>query len=324
MVTVSEMNVGVPAAGCPIATASPPNDGAKEGPHNQLDKVRDAGESELNPEACAITVIERRSDWRFVDAGEVWRYRELLCFLTWRDIKVRYKQTVLGAAWAVLQPLATMIVFSLFFGRLAEMQSGGVPYPLFVFAGLLPWFFFSNAITSAGSSVVGSNSLVTKVYFPRLIIPLGAVGASLVDFAIAFGMLLVLMLLYGVVPGWGLLLVPVVTSLLLVAATGVGTLLSALTVSYRDFRYIVPFMVQLWMFATPSIYMDANVAVNPRWHAVLPLNPAYGLIVNFRAAVLGDRLDLYALVVSALVSGGFVLIGCLYFRRVERSFADII
>jgi len=270
-----------------------------------------------------VTVIERKPGWRFIDFRELWRYRELLYFLTWRDIKVRYKQTVLGAAWAVLQPFATMVVFSMFFGRMAEMPAGGMPYPLFVFAGLLPWFFFANAITSASLSVVGSQNLVTKVYFPRLIIPLGAVGAGLVDFVIAFGMLLVMMAFYGVAPNWGLVLAPLVSFVLMIAATGIGTLLSALTVAYRDFRYVVSFMVQLWMFATPCVYMDAN-AVGPRWHAVLPLNPAYGLILNFRASVLGGPLDLYALTVSTVVSLGLLVVGCFYFRRVERGFADII
>jgi lipopolysaccharide transport system permease protein len=254
----------------------------------------------------------------------LWRYRELLYFLTWRDIKVRYKQTALGAAWAILQPFATMVVFSLFFGRLAEMPAGGAPYPLFVFAGLLPWFFFSNAITSASQSVVGSQNLVTKVYFPRLIIPLGAVGASLVDFAIGFAMLIALSFYYGVVPGFGLLLVPFLSLGLLVAATGVGTLLSALTVAYRDFRYVVPFMVQLWMFATPCIYLSAHAYGSPRWEAVLPFNPAYGWIANFRAAVLGGPYDLYSLSISTGMSVLLLVVGCLYFRRVERNFADII
>jgi lipopolysaccharide transport system permease protein len=271
-----------------------------------------------------VTVIERQPGWRFVDLGELWRYRELLFILAWRDVKVRYKQTVLGAAWALLQPLATVVVFSLFFRQAVEAPLGGVPYPLFVFAGVLPWFFFANAITSAGQSVVGSHSLVTKVYFPRLLIPTGAVGAPLVDFAVAFGLLLVMMLAYGMAPGWGLLLVPPLVLGLVVAALGAGTLLAALTVAYRDFRYVVPFMVQLWMFATPSIYMDAEAAFGPRWRAVLPLNPAYGLISNFRAAALGGTIDLYSLVTSGAVSLALLVLGCLYFRRVERGFADII
>jgi lipopolysaccharide transport system permease protein len=271
-----------------------------------------------------VTVIERKPGWRLVDVGELWRYRELLFFLTWRDVQVRYKQTVLGAAWAVLQPLATMIVFSMFFSRIAGVPTDGVPYPLFVFAGLLPWFFFSNAITSASQSVVGNQNLVTKIYFPRLIIPLAAVGASVVDFVVAFGMLLVLMLWYGVLPGVGILMVPALSLMLVIAALGVGTLLSALTVAYRDFRYVVPFMVQLWMFATPAIYLHADAVISPKWLPYLPLNPAYGLIANFRAAMLGGPFDWYALGVSSAVSVALFLLGCLYFRRVERSFADII
>jgi len=271
-----------------------------------------------------VTIIERRPGWKFVDLGELWRYRELLYFLIWRDVKVRYKQTVLGAAWAILQPLATMVVFSLFFGRLAEMPTGDVPYPLFAFAGLLPWTFFSNAISQAGVSVVGNQNLVTKVYFPRLFIPLGAIGAGVVDFVIAFGMLIVLMLWYGVMPGWGMLLVPLLTAGLVAATLGVGVFLSALTVAYRDFRYVVPFGVQLWLFATPCIYMRTETFLSPRWNAILPLNPAFGLISNFRAAALGEPLDAYSLGVSLGVAAVLLLGGCLYFRRVERSFADII
>jgi lipopolysaccharide transport system permease protein len=270
-----------------------------------------------------LTVIEARSGWRVIDVGEFWRYRELLAFLTWRDIKVRYKQTILGAAWAVLQPLATMVVFSLFFGRLAAAPSSGVPYPLFVFAGLLPWNLFANAIASAGQSVVGSQNLVTKVYFPRLIIPVAAVGAGLVDFAITVGVLVLLMLYFGVVPGLGFLLAFPVVLGLVAAALGVGVLLSALTVAYRDFRYVIPFLIQFWMFATPGIYMQLD-AVSPRWRALLPLNPAQGLIINFRLAVLGGPLDYYSLAVSGTIGMAMLFVGCLYFRRVERTFADII
>jgi lipopolysaccharide transport system permease protein len=270
-----------------------------------------------------VTVIERRPGWRFLDLGELWRYRELLFFLVWRDVKVRYKQTVLGAAWAVLQPFATMVVFSLFFARAAGADAGDVPYPLFVFAGLLPWFFFSNAVASAGQSVVGNQNLVTKVYFPRLLIPMGAVGAGLVDFAVAFTMLLGLMAFYGVGPGWGLLLAPLLALALVVAALGVGALLSALTVAYRDFRYVTPFLVQLWMFATPAIYLQGDAA-GPTARLLLPLNPAYGLIENFRAAVLGGAFNGYSLAVSGGVSLALLALGCFYFRRVERNFADVI
>jgi lipopolysaccharide transport system permease protein len=272
----------------------------------------------------ALTIIEPRPGWHFINFKELWRYRELLFFLAWRDVKVRYKQTVLGTAWAVLQPLATMVVFSLFFGRLAEMKSGGVPYPLFVFAGLLPWFFFSNAVSSASQSIVSSQNLVTKVYFPRLIIPMSAVAAGLVDFAITLGLLFLMMPYYHVAPGWGLLLVPFLALGLVVASMGVGALLSALTVAYRDFRHVVPFLIQLWMFATPSIYMYANTVGNPRWRLVLPLNPAYGLIANFRTAILGGEFDLFALFISGAVSFLLLIAGCLYFRRVEQGFADVI
>jgi lipopolysaccharide transport system permease protein len=271
-----------------------------------------------------VTVIEARPGWRIIDFRELWRYRELLYFLTWRDVKVRYKQTALGAAWAVLQPLATMVVFVAFLGRAAGISSGEWPYPLFVFAGTLPWAFFSNSITSAGQSVVGSQSLVTKIYFPRLLIPMGAMGPFFVDFVIALGMFGVLMAWYAAAPGWGMLLAPAIFFLLAVAALGVGTLLSALTVAYRDFRYVVPFGVQLWMFATPCIYMEADKVVGPRGQALLPLNPAYGLIYNFRQAMLGGALDWYALGLSAGVAVLLLVVGCLYFRRVERSFADII
>lgn len=270
-----------------------------------------------------VTVIERRPGWKFVDLGELWRYRELLYFLIWRDVKVRYKQTILGAAWAILQPLATMVVFSIFFSRLAGVATD-IPYPLFAFAGLLPWTFFSNAISQAGGSVVGNQNLVTKVYFPRLFIPLGAIGAGVVDLAIAFGMLLVLMVYYGVAPGVSMLLVPLLALGLVVATLGVGVMLAALTVAYRDFRYVVPFAVQLWMFATPCIYMQPELVLSERTNALLPLNPAFGLILNFRAATLNQPLDWYALGVSLAVSFALLVLGCLYFRRVEATFADII
>ena len=269
-------------------------------------------------------VIAPGSDWRIVDLHELWRYRDLLYFLVWRDVKVRYKQTLLGAAWAVLQPLAMMIVFSMFFRGVGQVSSADIPYPLFVLAGLLPWFFFSNAISSASQSIVSNQSLVTKIYFPRVMIPLAAAGAGLVDFVIALGLLLVMMVAYGVLPGVGFLLAPIVIALLLVAALGMGTLLSALTVAYRDFRHVVPFLVQFWMFATPAIYLAIGDQNAPHWQWWLPLNPAHGLIENFRAAMLGGTLNWYSLAVSSLVSAAFLMVGCIYFRRVERSFADII
>ncbi len=274
--------------------------------------------------ALPETVIERRHGWHFIDLGELWRYRELLFFLTWRDVKVRYKQTVLGAAWAILQPLATMLVFSLFFRKAAASTTSAVPYSLFVLAGLVPWMFFSNAVAQAGQSVVGNQNLVSKIYFPRLMIPMGSVAAGLVDFAIASAMLLIMMIYYGIGWSWSLLAAPLIVLGLLVAALGVGVLLSALTVAYRDFRHVVPFMVQFWMFATPCIYLQQEGAVGPRAQLMLPLNPAYGLIGNFRAAMLGETFDLYSLAVSSAVGLLLLLLGCLYFRRAENSFADII
>lgn len=273
-----------------------------------------------------LSVFERRPGWRFFDLREMWRFRELLYFLVWRDLKVRYKQTALGVLWAVLQPTALMITFSLFFHGLAEVRSGAVPYPLFVFAGLVPWIFFANAVTSAGQSVVGNQALVTKVYFPRGLIPLSAVAVALVDFLISSLLLLVLMLCYGRPPGWGIVLVPFVMLALMLTALGVGALLAALTVAYRDFRYIVPFLIQLWMFATPTIYLRENVRLNPRWGLVLPLNPVDGLISNFRVALgLDPSRDWpYDLMVSVGVGAALFVLGCVYFRRVERSFADII
>jgi lipopolysaccharide transport system permease protein len=288
--------------------------GAKETP----------GLAELLPQRGVVTVLEPRRGWQLLNLRELWRYRELLYFLVWRDVKVRYKQTALGAAWAVLQPFINMVIFSLFFSRMTGAADPNVPYPLYVFAGFLSWTFFANAVSAAGQSVVNCDKLVTKVYFPRLIIPMGAVGAGLVDFSIAFVMLLGIMLFYGVVPAWGMLLVPLMTIGLVLLAVGVGSLLAALTVKYRDFRFVVPFMVQVWMFATPTVYMDPERVLGVSWLPWLPLNPAYGLIANFRRAVLSQPLDFYSLAVSGTITLLIVAIGCLYFRRVERHFADII
>jgi lipopolysaccharide transport system permease protein len=274
--------------------------------------------------AAPVTVIERRTGWRMVDLGELWRFRELLFFLTWRDVKVRYKQTALGALWAVLQPLATMVVFSLFLGRLTAAPDAAIPYPLFVMAGLLPWTLFAGAVASASQSVVGNQHLITKVYFPRLLIPLGAVGANLIDFVIAFGLLLVMMVYYAIYPGWQILLVPALVVGVVLASLGVGIWLAALTVAYRDFRHVIPFLVQIWMFATPCVYVQAELGDGFPWHTVLPLNPAYGLIANFRQAMLGGPLDGYALAVSGTISVLLAVWACFYFRRVERGFADII
>jgi lipopolysaccharide transport system permease protein len=280
------------------------------------------GEADV-PAELPVTVIERRRGWGLLDLGEVWRHRELLYFLSWRDLKVRYKQTVLGVAWALLQPVAMMLVFSLFLSGVAGGADGAIPYPLFVFAGVLPWTFFANTITAAGNSVVANERLITKVYFPRLIVPFSTAGACLFDLAIALGLLGVLMVCYQTAPGWSVLAAPLILLLLIVTALGVGTLLSALIVAHRDFRYVLNFGVQLWMFATPTVYLAADV-LGPQAKALLPLNPAYGLIHNFRQAFLGGALDWYSLAVSGGVGLALFAVGVIYFRRVERTFADVI
>jgi lipopolysaccharide transport system permease protein len=269
-----------------------------------------------------LTVIEPIRGWRALDLRELWAYRELLLVLATRDIKVRYKQTVLGAAWAILQPFMTMVVFTIFFGKLANMPSNGYPYPVFVYSALVPWTFFANAITSSSNSLVGSAHLISKVYFPRLIVPLSTVGVGILDFGIASSILLAMMLFYGV--GWSLnlLMAPTLLIAVVFVAVGVGTFLSALTVAYRDFRYVVPFMVQLWMFVTPVVYPASLVPMQWRW--LLYLNPMAGLIENFRAVFLGSAFDFVGLTVSIVVAMVVFVIGVAYFERAERRFADII
>lgn len=273
----------------------------------------------------AVTVIQPGSGWIGLDWTELWRYRELFYFLTWRDVKIRYKQTALGAAWAILQPLMAMLVFTIFFGRLAgiEKRVPGVPYPVFVFAGLLPWTFFANAVSNSSNSLVGSTNLITKVYFPRIIVPFAAVGAWLVDFIVSVCVLGLLMAWYGIAPTWQLAAAPLFLLGVVLAAAGVGSWLSALTVSYRDFRYVVPFLIQIWMFMSPVIFPPSFVP--GRWQWLFALNPMSGLIGGFRAAFLGktsfewDHIGL-----SMMVSVALFLIGAYYFRKVERGFADVI
>jgi lipopolysaccharide transport system permease protein len=270
-----------------------------------------------------ITVIESARGWQLINVAELWRFRELLYFLVWRDVKVRYKQTALGAAWAVLQPAMMMVVFTLFFSRVAKVSSGDVPYPLFVYAGLLPWTFFSTGVASAANSVIGSERLITKIYFPRLSIPFAAVCAASVDWAVAMSLLVVLMLWYGVVPSLNILLLPVVFGTFAMFAAGLGTLLSALNVAYRDFRYVVPFLLQVWMFATPAIYLEPERGADGDlgWLLLNPLNP---LVASFRAAVLGGPIPWTALLWSTSLALLTFLGGCLYFRRVEDGFSDVI
>lgn len=268
------------------------------------------------------TVIEPPKGWRMLDWRELWAYRELLWVLTARDVKVRYKQTVLGAAWAVIRPFLTMVIFSVVFGQFAKMPSDGYPYPIFVYAALLPWTFFAAAISTSGQSLVSSAPLVSKVYFPRLIIPLSSVGAGLVDLLISTGILLLMMLWYGV--GWtsNLLAAPLLLVAVIFAALGVGTLLSALTVAYRDFTHLTPFVVQIWMYVTPVIF--PITLVPERWRWALYLNPMTGLVEGFRSAFLGKPFDVPGLAVSFAMSVAIFVVGVAYFEKVERRFADII
>lgn len=254
--------------------------------------------------------------------AEVWEHRELLAFLTWRDVRVRYKQTALGAAWAVLQPALTMLVFSVFFGRLAGIPSDGVPYPVFAYCGLLPWQLFAFALSGAAQSLTANERLVTKVYFPRLVLPLSAVLAGLVDFAVAFALLIPLMLVYGVRPGPAIVLLPACVALAVATAIAVGLGLCALNVRFRDVRYALPFLTQFWMFATPIAYPGSLVP--ERWRALLGLNPMAGVVEGFRYALLGTPAPGPLVWVSVAVVLLALVGSLLYFLRVERAFADVI
>jgi lipopolysaccharide transport system permease protein len=267
--------------------------------------------------------IEPSHGWISLRLGEFWQYRELLYFLIWRDIKVRYKQTVLGAGWAILQPLFTMVVFSLFFGRLAKVPSDGVPYPLFSFAALVPWTFFAQGLNQSAESLVGSANLLRKIYFPRLTIPVSAVLAGTVDFTLAMSMLVVMMLHYGIVPGPNVIWLPLFVLISMMTSMGAGLWLSALNVLFRDVRYTMPFLTQCWMFATPIAY-PSSLLPEP-WKTVYGLNPMAGVIEGFRWALLGTQTAPGAMLwVSAAVAAGILVSGAYYFRRMERTFADTV
>ncbi len=268
-------------------------------------------------------VIRPSRGWFALRLNDLWQYRDLLYFLTWRDIKVRYKQTVLGAAWAVLQPFLTMVVFTLFFGRLAKIPSEGVPYPIFSYAGLLPWTFFSQAMTQSSDSLVGNANLISKVYFPRLVIPLSAGLAPLVDFCIAFVVLIGMMFYYQIFPTGTLVWLPAFLLLAFTASLGVGLWLSALNVQYRDVRYTIPFLTQLWLFATPVIYPSSSV--HGPWRVILGLNPMTGVVEGFRWALLGIGPAPGGMIYTSMgVALLLVLTGVMYFNRMERTFADIV
>ena len=269
-----------------------------------------------------LVVIEPNKSWGAAELKDLWAYRELLYFLTWRDVKVRYKQTELGIAWAIIQPLLTMLIFTLFFGRLARIPSDNVPYPVFAYAGLLGWTFFSNAITNSGNSLVGSANLITKVYFPRMIIPGAAVAAGLVDFVIALIILVFLMIYYGVAVTWSILMFPAVVLLTTLLALAVGMWLSALNVKYRDIRFALPFLVQLWMFVSPVIYPTSLIPAKYRW--LLWLNPMTGIIEGYRSSLFNLPFNWIALAISVGITAILLVYASYSFRRMERSFADII
>jgi homopolymeric O-antigen transport system permease protein len=269
-----------------------------------------------------LVTIQPSGTWGVFNLRDVWNYRELLYFLIWRDVKVRYKQTALGVAWAIIQPLFTMLVFSLFFGRLAGVPSDNIPYPVFAYAGLLPWTFFANAIGNSGNSLVGSANLITKVYFPRMIIPAAAIGAGLVDLAISFLVLIPLMIYYGVAVSWNVLMFPGLVMLTALLALGVGMWLSALNVKYRDVRFALPFLIQLWMFVSPVIYPTSFLP--ERWRWVFALNPMTGIIEGYRAALFGHSFNWKALAGSTVITLAVLVYSSFSFRRMEKSFADIV
>jgi lipopolysaccharide transport system permease protein len=274
------------------------------------------------PEAQVHVIAPSRS-WVPLQLGELWEYRELLYFLVWREIKVRYKQTALGIAWAVIQPVFTMAVFSLFFGRLGKLPSDGLPYPVFVYCALLPWQLFAFALAESSNSVVANQRLITKVYFPRLIVPIAAVSVGLADFAISCVVLAGLMAAYGIVPGPAVWTLPMFTLLAVATALGVGVWLSAINVRYRDVRYTIPFLTQIWLFATPVAY--ASSLVPGRWRVLYALNPMVGVVEGFRWALLGQADSPGAMVaVSAGAVAVLLVSGLFYFRRTERTFADIV
>jgi lipopolysaccharide transport system permease protein len=270
-----------------------------------------------------LVVIQRSSAWRGIDFREVWRYREMLYFLVWRDVKVRYKQTTLGITWALIQPLFGMIVLAFVFGRVAKLPSEGIPYPLFAYAGLLPWTFFSNAVTSGSMSLLVSGNLLTKVYFPRILIPVAAVMTAFIDFCVAGLMMIPLLLYYRFVPSARVLYgFPMAMAICIAFALGLSIALSAITVRYRDIRHAIPFVMQIWMFATPIVYSLAAVPANYRW--TMTVNPMGPVIDAFRRSLFGGAFATAGLLWA--IFAGFVLIfaGSIYFRRIERIFADVI
>jgi len=284
--------------------------------------VREMRWARATPSKMRTLVLEPPRGWRFIDFRELWRYRELLYFLVWRNVKVRYKQTVLGASWAIIQPFATMVVFTLIFGGLAKIPSDDIPYPILSYSALVPWTFFANGLTRVSTSLVSSASLISKVYLPRLVIPISAVLSNLVDFALAFIVLVGMMVFYRVMPTLAILWLPLFLLLATATCLGVGLWLSAMYVQVRDIGYAVPFLIRLWMFATPVVYPSSLVP--EKWRVLLGLNPMTGVIEGFRWALLGNTSPPSSMIFASVGVAAFLLVsGALYFRRMEKSFADV-
>jgi lipopolysaccharide transport system permease protein len=270
-----------------------------------------------------ITIIQPSRGWVSLKLHELWEYRELLYFLVWRDVKVRYKQTVLGAAWAIIQPFMAMVVFSIFFGKLAKMPSDGIPYPLFAYAALVPWGFFANGLSQASNSLVGSSHLITKVYFPRLVVPISSVISGIVDFILAFAVLLGMMLYFGIFPTINVIWLPFLLLLAFITALGVGMWLSSLNVEFRDIRYVLPFLTQFWMFATPIVYPSS--LLSEPWRTFYGLNPMVGVVEGFRWALLGTHTAPGPIVIVSAMAAVMILVGgAFYFRKMEKTFADLV
>jgi lipopolysaccharide transport system permease protein len=277
----------------------------------------------LNDHSQSWTRIEPTKGWVSLGLGELWAYRELLFFLVWRDIKVRYKQTILGMLWAIIQPFFTMVIFSLFFGRLAQIPSDGVPYPIFSYAALVPWTFFANALTQASNSLVVSANMLKKIYFPRLTMPIATVLAGVVDFGLAFIVLLGMMLYFDLSPTVNVLWLPLFLLLALITSLGVGFWLSAMNVQFRDVRYIVPFLTQAWLFATPIAYPSSLLP--EFWRPFYGINPMVGVVEGFRWALLGtDTAPGPMVLISGVVALAIFVSGAFYFRRMEKTFADVV
>ena len=288
-----------------------------------INEIRLNKDTLRSSDALLVLRIEPAKGWAPLKLRELWEYRELLYFLIWRDLKVRYKQTALGAAWAIIQPLMTMIVFSLFFGRLAKVPSDNVPYPIFSFAALVPWTFFASGLAQSSNSLVSSANLISKVYFPRLVIPIAGVLGGIVDLLLAFVVLLGMMLFYGIAPSINTLFLPLFLLLALVISLGVGLWLSALNVEYRDVRYVLPFITQFWLFMTPIAYPSS--LLSQPWRTIYGLNPMVGVVEGFRWALLGTNTAPGAIiVVSSLAASTILISGAFYFRRMEKTFADVV